>query len=312
MEELELVKKNEGARTSSGFASDIVRSEPSVLEEASSATPTTLLRARNQNGGRRNPPARNTSRFWFERFLAVIQRQNPSLIDSSFLSQVAPNNEGKLLAQLKFLHVIDDEGKPTDLLSMLNMIGAEQKKGFEKMIKESYGELMAEIVIAKAVPEDVINFFIRHYSFTRDKAINAAKFFLYLCEKGSLSVSSELSSLLTEKSTNATNQTSPTTTSSPNSMPRLGLERPSRSIRATGVRRARHDLELNAPSPSIQTTINITLDKDTPREYWDRVLALLGEGGRNGRDGGEENQLSDLNSQQNQSQLNASQLPSSP
>ena len=27
----------------------------------------------------------------------------------------------------------------------------------------------------------------------------------------------------------------------------------------------------------IQATINIKLDKDTPKEYWDRVLALLGE-----------------------------------
>ncbi|MFI5421707.1 MAG: hypothetical protein ACHQ1H_12130, partial [Nitrososphaerales archaeon] len=44
-------------------------------------------------GSKRNPPARNTSRFWFERFLAVIQRQNPSVIDASFVSQIAPSNE---------------------------------------------------------------------------------------------------------------------------------------------------------------------------------------------------------------------------
>src|ERR1700730_6792210 len=81
--------------------------------------------------GRRNPPARNTSRFWFERFLAVIQRQNPSIIDASFVSQIAPSNEGKLLAQLKFLHVVDEQGKPTALLSKLNMVGDEQKKAFQ-------------------------------------------------------------------------------------------------------------------------------------------------------------------------------------
>ena len=27
----------------------------------------------------------------------------------------------------------------------------------------------------------------------------------------------------------------------------------------------------------IQATINIKLDKDTPKEYWDRVFSLLGE-----------------------------------
>ncbi len=268
MEELELVQKNGENR----FSPDIEREESSVLAEA------TTPKAQN---GKRNPPARNTSRFWFERFLAIIQRQNPTVIDSSFLSQVAPNNEGKLLAQLKFLHVIDEEGKPSELLSMLNMVGAEQKKGFQKMIRESYGELMSEIVVEKAVPDDLVNFFIRRYAFSRDKAINATKFFLYLAEKGTLTVSSELSSLLTEKSANAAPQVS-ASTSSLNSVPRLTVERTTRSGRESRIystsvpKKSRRDFEGNS-LPTIQTVINITLDKDTPQEYWDRVLALIGE-----------------------------------
>ena len=96
---------------------------------------------------KRNPPSRNTSRFWFERFLAVIQRQNPSVIDATFLSQIAPNNEGKLLSQLKFLHVIDDLGKPTPLLSALNMIGEDQKKGFQEIARTSYQDQLGEVKI---------------------------------------------------------------------------------------------------------------------------------------------------------------------
>ena len=34
---------------------------------------------------------------------------------------------------------------------------------------------------------------------------------------------------------------------------------------------------LSEEQPVIQATISIKLDKDTPKEYWDRVLALLGE-----------------------------------
>ena len=45
----------------------------------------TPLEEKSKSTGKRNPPARNTSRFWFERFLAVIQRQNPSVIDATFL-----------------------------------------------------------------------------------------------------------------------------------------------------------------------------------------------------------------------------------
>lgn len=235
---------------------------------------------------KRNPPARNTSRFWFERFLAVIQRQNPSVIDASFLSQIAPSNEGKLLAQLKFLGVIDEQGKPTKVLPMLNMVGEEQKKAFRQISSEAYRELEIEVKMDKAVPDDVVNFFIRRYSFTRDKAINASKFYLYLAEKSGTAVSSELSVFLTEKTA------APTLTNGSGSIPGTSsrtLERsPVRSMirdqKAVAVNTSsRHQRRIRATelrssdSAPIQAIINIKLEKDTPREYWDRVLALLGE-----------------------------------
>lgn len=265
MEKLELIQRGDNT-------SVVDERDSSVLEESKGKI----------SNGRRNPPARNTSRFWFERFLAVIQRQNPAVIDSSFLSQIAPNNEGKLLAQLKFLRLIDEEGKGTALLSMLNMVGEEQRKGFQKMIRESYAELMSEVMIEKAVPDDAINFFIRRYTFTRDKAINATKFFLYLAEKGSLPVSPELSSLLTEKSSNGSSQISPSIAAISPSLPRLATEKMPRTGRVStnAQKKARREFEGDS-TPIIQTVINITLDKDTPHEYWDRVLALIGEGKNN-------------------------------
>jgi Family of unknown function (DUF5343) len=252
MEQLELVRReSETEESNQGIISSVENGE-------------TTPEQKTQSSGKRNPPARNTSRFWFERFLAVIQRQNPTVIDSSFLKQIAPSNEGKLLAQLKFLRVIDDQGRPTDLLVALNMVGQEQKKGFQQIAHEAYSDLMAEIVIEKAVPEDIVNFFIRRYSFTRDKAVYATKFFLYLAEKGSLPVSPELSTFLTEKAQSQTPQTNGSTPSvSPVKFP---VSRSQTLRRSAAVER-----------PAIQATINVTLDKDTPKEYWDRVFALLGE-----------------------------------
>jgi hypothetical protein len=231
---------------------------------------------------RRNPPARNTSRFWFERFLSVIQRQNPTVIDSSFLSQIAPNNEGKLLAQLKFLRLIDDQGKPTALLPSLNMVGAEQKKGFQQIIRESYGDLLSEIVVERAVPDDVVNFFIRKYAFTRDKAINAGKFFLYLSEKGSLAVSKELSTFLTEKGTNgggvaSSSQGTPSAGSSAKLAPVERIARSPLRESRIGYSSAQRRNQIETQVGMFQAVINVKLDKDTPKEYWDRVLALLGE-----------------------------------
>lgn len=223
-----------------------------------------------KTNGKRNPPARNTSRFWFERFLSVIQRQNPTIIDSAFLSQVAPNNEGKLLAQLKFLHVIDEQCRPMPLLSSLNMIGTEQKKGFQQMIHEAYGELIASVVLEKALPDDVVNYFIRRYAFTRDKAINATKFFLYLVEKASLSVSSELSSFIAEKPANNAQAQPASYFSQPS--PRIASRVPREPRSLLNGQKKRAD-----SAGGFQTMIHIHLDKDTPREYWDRVLALAGE-----------------------------------
>jgi len=234
--------------------------------------------------GRRNPPARNTSRFWFERFLAVIQRQNPSVIDSSFLSQIAPSNEGKLLAQLKFMHVIDEQGKPTPLLHALNMLGDEQKKGFQQVVRESYSDLLAEVKIERALPQDLLNFFIRKYQFPRDKALNASKFFLYLTEKGGILVSPELSSLLVEKSNTSSLPPSSSAAAAAPGLPERNTvlkevrNLATSSIRLVGPKKQRgRAYDGENQSPSIQATINITLDKDTPKEYWDRVLALLGE-----------------------------------
>ena len=232
---------------------------------------------------KRNPPARNTSRFWFERFLAVIQRQNPTAIDISFLSQIAPSNEGKLLAQLKFLRVIDDQGKPTKVLPMLNMVGEEQKRAFREIANDAYQELLSEVKIDKAVPDDLVNFFIRKYSFTRDKGVNAAKFFLYLAEKGGVQVSSDLGSFLTEKSSIASQPSGVSITPGTKLADRQGVRIQGKEARNSALNLSRQSNHRRSRltgfedrSP-IQAIININLEKDTPREYWDRVLALLGE-----------------------------------
>ncbi|MFI5421312.1 MAG: hypothetical protein ACHQ1H_10135 [Nitrososphaerales archaeon] len=234
-------------------------------------------------GSKRNPPARNTSRFWFERFLAVIQRQNPSVIDASFVSQIAPSNEGKLLAQLKFLRVVDEQGKPTQLLPLLNMVGEEQKKAFQEIAQGSYKDLFQELNVDRAVPDDLVNFFIRKYGFTRDKAINASKFFLYLTEKGSIHISPELSTFLTDKSTPS--QANGSQISGPRPIDRPVIRLPSRESKTVSIpsqsrqflQRKKGVIDNPSEHPSIQTMISIRLDKDTPREYWDRVLALIGE-----------------------------------
>ena len=252
-------------------------------EETSSFSEDTLLRSTSPQN-KRNPPARNTSRFWFERFLAIIQRQNPAIIDTAFVGQIAPSNEGKLLAQLKFLGVIDEQGKPSRLLPLLNMVGEEQKKAFREIADSAYKDLQGEVKIDKAVPDDLVNFFIRKYAFTRDKAINAAKFYLYLAEKGAIPVSGELGSFLTEKASNSIPSNVTTSSVASKISERAAVKsqvKEGRIVTSVPWSKQNHgrksrSVELPEKSP-VQAVINIRLEKDTPKEYWDRVLALLGE-----------------------------------
>jgi hypothetical protein len=264
--------------TVSQFEAEQVREnvQTAIFEESSKKATSPLV-----GQSRRNPPARNTSRFWFERFLAVIQRQNPPVVDSSFLAQIAPSNEGKLLAQLKFLGVIDDQGKPTRILPMLNMVGEEQKKAFQEIASEAYKDLESEIKMDRAVPDDIVNFFIRKYAFTRDKAVNASKFYLYLLEKSEKQVSAELSAFLAEKLANAAQSTASSTVTLQKGRMQVGSQsKESRTRQFSAGRRIQHgksespDVDERTP---IQAVISIKLEKDTPPEYWDRVLALLGE-----------------------------------
>jgi len=260
--------------------------QPLGNEEQSSILEGSSKRQTSNSGlqTKRNPPARNTSRFWFERFLAVIQRQNPSVIDSSFVGQIAPSNEGKLLAQLKFLGVIDEQGKPTRLLPMLNMVGEEQKKAFQEIADVAYRELQSEVKMDKAVPDDLVNFFIRKYTFTRDKAINAAKFYLYLVEKSGITVSGELGNFLTEKmpSPMQSNGTVSAASSRISERPIVRAQnRDAKISSSSAFNRLNHNRKMRSAELEerfpIQAVISIKLEKDTPKEYWDRVLALLGE-----------------------------------
>ena len=165
------------------------------------------------------------------------------------------------------------------------MVGDEQKKAFQEIAQHSYKELFGEVKVERAVPDDLVNFFIRKYSFTRDKAINAAKFFLYLTEKGAIQVSTELGAFLAEKSPSSQSQTNGSQLSSTRLSERYATRPSQREIKTTVSPQARQLFQRkngssanpNDGQPVIQAVISIKLDKDTPREYWDRVLALIGE-----------------------------------
>jgi len=199
---------------------------------------------------------------WIERFFDLNHRLVIDHVDAEFirLNIVGSGNESKTISALQFLGLIDGSGKATSKLASLRVVGDDFKKNLQKIVREAYSDLVSTIVLEAARKESLINFFVQRYDYSYTSASAAARLFIWLSLQAGISISEELQSLGTESSLQ--------TKSKPPSTERI-ISRPGRRMAS--------EVAPTVQETTIQATINIQLDKDTPREFWDRVLALLGE-----------------------------------
>jgi len=201
--------------------------------------------------------------FWIERFLDLNRRQIINFVDAEFARlniSVGAGNESRMISALRFLGLIDGSGRATPKLASLRVSGDHFKQNLQKVVREAYTDLVSTIVIEAVRPEILISFFSQRYGYSYSIARQAARLFIGLCLQAGMPISEALRGLVTE------------------------LSQPTRSKSSFGQRtlpesasRATVDVVLPSQETSIQATVNIQLDKDTPKELWDRVLALLGE-----------------------------------
>ncbi len=116
--------------------------------------------------------------------LQLMRKSTPPRIDGNFLrlNKVAPGNEYKVIGALKFLGVIDDEGKPTDKSRLLKTKGPAFTSALQGIVRGAYKDVFQQINGNKCTQEDIYNHFITVTGLGTEMAAKTTRFFLQLCQ----------------------------------------------------------------------------------------------------------------------------------
>ena len=86
-----------------------------------------------------------------------------------------------LLSTLKFLNLVEKNGKATPALQSLQMRGEEFKPNLEEVVRNAYAELFTKVDPARDSRANIANFFMKHYGMSPSGADKAVSLFLDLC-----------------------------------------------------------------------------------------------------------------------------------
>jgi len=86
-----------------------------------------------------------------------------------------------LLSTLKFLNLVEKNGKTTPALQSLQMRGEEFKSNLEEVVRNAYAELFSKIDPARDSRANIMNFFMKHYGISPSGAEKATTLFHDLC-----------------------------------------------------------------------------------------------------------------------------------
>jgi len=153
----------------------------------------------NQHAEKLKPPYGQSS--WYETFFDLNQRQKIEKVDLDFirLNIVSSKHEYKIFSGLRFLGLIKEDGSAMDKLASLRVVGDDFKKNMSETIKEAYRDLFSTIIVEKAKPENLINYFVQKHEMGSSIAGQAAKLFIFFTKKAEIPISQELLSMETEK-----------------------------------------------------------------------------------------------------------------
>lgn len=131
-------------------------------------------------------PTRSTMRG-----IELLGRITPAKVDSALLRahRVAPGNEYKVVAALKFLGLIDAEGRPTERIRLLKARGPVFALGLQEMLRHAYGDIFARLNLKEANREQLYNYFVTEEGLGAEMAAKAARVFEALCRLAQIELS---------------------------------------------------------------------------------------------------------------------------
>lgn len=116
--------------------------------------------------------------------LQLMCRTTPPKVDGNFLrlNKIAPGNEYKVIGALRFLGIIDDEGRPTDQSRFLKTKGATFTVALQQIVRNAYKNVFASLDGHKCSHEDVYNHFVVESGLAPEMAAKTTRFFIQLCQ----------------------------------------------------------------------------------------------------------------------------------
>lgn len=122
--------------------------------------------------------------------LRLLQRTSPSIVDQELLRSqgIARGNEYKVIGALRYLGLIDEEGRPTERARLLKARGAVQLLNLQQIVREAYPTLFRKLDLRSATRDDVYNHFLADLGLQPEMAAKATRFFLELARAAGFQV----------------------------------------------------------------------------------------------------------------------------
>jgi hypothetical protein len=138
------------------------------------------------------PPYGNVA--WYESFFELIRSRDFDKFDKEIieLNIIKGANATMLFNGLRFLGLVDENGKTNEKFKSLRRFGDEFKQNLKKVVMEAYSVLFSKVVVESAKPEALLNFFVEYYDYGEATAGQAKKIFVYLCKQSDITLSKEL------------------------------------------------------------------------------------------------------------------------
>lgn len=127
-------------------------------------------------------------------FLDTIKALNPKVINADYLkkNQMGGKDPSLLLATIKFLGLVDEQGNCTAKLDSIKVRGQEQyQKALQSIVREAYAEFFAAVDVEQADGKLIFNQMRSVYGCSPRVATAAAPLFLSLCEEANITTAKQ-------------------------------------------------------------------------------------------------------------------------
>lgn len=115
--------------------------------------------------------------------LELMRRVSPAKVDGNLLrrNQIAPGNEYKVVGALRYLGLIDEEGRPTERCRLLKSKGSAFTSALKDIVRNAYRALFRWLGEKGSSPEEIYNYFLTEEGLGAEMATKTTRFFIQLC-----------------------------------------------------------------------------------------------------------------------------------